>query len=199
MCYSLAAYRNLGNYLWLSALTTLHLLLGAPGLLLLSLTAYLLAHQVNLTTSVVVVALSKLFLAVALSTVAGTSTLFIFFLGGAQFTLTLDAALMYLSLGGLYIGFCCNFLFPFVFFILGLYIFKLPSLCTYSLIMGVPLSLLFLLKFNIVHLFVLSVLFLLLLPMSTWGSKFLLMEVSFRGGRGLVFILGGLLLGSFLY
>ena len=35
----------------------------------------------------------------------------------------------------------------------------------------------------------------LLLPMSTWGSKFLLMEASFRGGRGLAFIVGGLLLG----
>ena len=195
MCYALAAYRNLGNYLWLSALTTLHLFIGAPGLLLLSLTAYLLAHQVNLTTSAVVVALSKLFLAAILSATVGSAILFVFLLGGAQFTLTLDVALMYLTLGGLYIGFCCNFLFFFVLLVLGLYVFKLPSLCAYSLIMGVPLSLLFLLKLNLIYSFAVSVLMLLLLPMSTWGSKFLLMEASFRGGRGLVFIIGGLLLG----
>merc|ERR1711917_47800 len=97
--------------------------------------------------------------------------------------------------GGLYIGYCCNFLFFFVLLVLGLYVFKLPSLCAYSLIMGVPLSLLFLLKLNLIYSFAASVLMLLLLPMSTWGSKFLLMEASFRGGRGLVFIIGGLLLG----
>merc|ERR1712235_59079 len=164
-----------------------------------SLTAYLLAHQVNLTASVVVVAFSKLFLAAALSTTVGSTILFIFLLGGAQFTLTLDTVLMYLTLGGLYIGFCCNFLFFFVFLILGLYVFKLPSLCAYSLIMGVPLSLLFLLKLNLIYSFAVSVLMLLLLPMSTWGSKFLLMEASFRGGRGLVFIVGGLLLGRILF
>lgn len=196
MVYALASYRNLGNYLWLSALTGLNLFVGSPVLLALSLTAYLLAHQVNLTTSVVVVAMSKLFLASVLATSVGGVTVLILLVGAGSFILTLDAALTYLALGGLYILYCCCTFFFFIFFIFYLYTANLSSLCAFALIMGLPLSGLFLLKFNIVSTYLGLVVFFLLLPMSTWGSKFLLMEVSFRGGRGVVTLLGGLLLGS---
>lgn len=196
MVYALASYRNLGNYLWLSALTGLNLFVGSPTLLALSLTAYLLAHQVNLTTSVVVVALSKLFLASVLAATVGGVSALVLLVGAGSHILTLDAALSYLALGGLYILYCCCTFFFFIFFVCYLYVANLSSLCAFALIMGLPLSGLFLLKLNIVSTYLGLVVFLLLIPMSTWGSKFLLMEVSFRGGRGVLTLLGGLLLGS---
>ena len=116
MSYSLAVNRNLGNYLWLSALTVLNLFLGSPILLALSLTVYFLAHQVNLISSVVVVALSKVFLALVVASVVGGVSFEVLLLGVGQFIFTVDAALVYLSLGGLYVLMCCSTFFIFIFF-----------------------------------------------------------------------------------
>lgn len=196
MSYSLAVNRNLGNYLWLSALTVLNLFLGSPILLALSLTVYFLAHQVNLISSMVVVALSKVFLALVVASVVGGVSFEVLLLGVGQFIFTVDAALAYLSLGGLYVLVCCSTFFIFIFFfIFYLYASKLSSLCAYCLIMGLPLCILFLLKANVLTSLVGLVATFLLLPMTTWGSKFLLMEVSHQGGRGLFAVAGGLLLG----
>ena len=194
MCYSLAAYRNLGNYLWLSALVTTNLLLGSPLLLVLSLTAFFLSHYVNLSTSVPVVVLSKLLMSATLSCSTGGALLVLIFLCTAPFFFVLDSALTYLTLGGLYILLCSFNFFIFSFFIVVLYR-QLAILCTYSLIMGIPLSILFFLKFNLIAYLSAFTIVSLLIPVATWGSKFLLFEVTNRGGRRVFFILGGLLMG----
>ena len=194
MCYSLAAYRNLGNYLWLSALVTTNLLLGSPLLLVLSLTAFFLSHYVNLSTSVPVVVLSKLLMSAILSCSTGGALLALIFVWTVSFTFKLDTALAYLTLGGLYILLCSFNFFIFSFFIVVLYR-QLATLCTYSLIMGIPLSILFFLKFNLIAYVSTFTIVSLLIPVAMWGSKFLLFEVTNRG-RGVLFILGGLLVGS---
>lgn len=193
MCYSLAAYRNLGNYLWLSALVTTNLLLGSPLLLVLSLTAFFLSHYVNLSTSVPVVVLSKLLMSAILSCSTGGALLALIFVWTVSFSFKLDTALAYLTLGGLYILLCSFNFFIFSFFIVVLYR-QLAILCTYSLIMGIPLSILFFLKFNLIAYVSTFTIVSLLIPVAMWGSKFLLFEVTNRG-RGVFFILGGLLVG----